>query len=45
MLADLVCEQSNFGMLDGDFVEWLEAMNDSKGGAIFLDNTKPLRFV
>ena len=33
------------GMLNGDFVEWLETVNGSERFAIFLHNMKPLRLV
>ena len=45
MLADLVCEQGDTGVLNGDFVKWLETVYNAERGAIFLDNTKLSRSV
>ena len=45
MLANLVYERGDTGVLNGDFVNRLETVYNAERGAIFLDNTKPLQSV
>ena len=42
MLANLVCERGDAGVLNGDFVKWLETVYNAEQGAVFLDDAKPL---
>ena len=45
VLANLVCEWGDAGMLNGDFVKQLKTVNNAKRGAILLDDIEPPRSI